>query len=423
MRRIEIDNLVKEYKLGTIGHGTLYKDLQSWWARKLGRPDPNALIMEDDKKLDAGGSFRALNGISFDVNDGEIVGIIGKNGAGKSTLLKILSRVTLPTTGAIRYRGRVGSLLEVGTGFHPELTGRENIFLNGAILGMARDEIKERFDEIVSFAGVERFIETPVKRYSSGMQVRLAFAVAAHLEPEILVIDEVLAVGDIDFQRKCIGRMNDLGSAGRTILFVSHNMDAVRRLCHRVVVLENGQVVYNGSTEGGINYYMHRYSELDSGELTVEEQESLPVQITKCAVLNHQGELGRQINYADEFFVDMHIRVRKPNPDYYCTFQVFDAEGHALMYSTDWEQETAPITQRPEGDFVYRLRLPARLFRPGTYWINASISNRHLFTIMSLQKQLTFEIVDTETIRAQRSLYSTGTMVAPEIQWEASPVS
>ncbi|MEQ9363547.1 MAG: ATP-binding cassette domain-containing protein, partial [Leptospirales bacterium] len=186
MRRIEIDNLVKEYKLGTIGHGTLYKDLQSWWARKAGRPDPNASIIEDDRQIEAGGSFLALKGVSFEVNDGEIVGIIGKNGAGKSTLLKILSRVTLPTEGCIRYRGRVGSLLEVGTGFHPELTGRENIFLNGAILGMERDEIRQRFDEIVSFAGVERFIETPVKRYSSGMQVRLAFAVAAHLEPEIL---------------------------------------------------------------------------------------------------------------------------------------------------------------------------------------------------------------------------------------------
>jgi lipopolysaccharide transport system ATP-binding protein len=420
MRRIEIDNLVKEYKLGTIGHGTLYKDLQSWWARKAGRPDPNASIIEDDRQIEAGGSFLALKGVSFEVNDGEIVGIIGKNGAGKSTLLKILSRVTLPTEGCIRYRGRVGSLLEVGTGFHPELTGRENIFLNGAILGMERDEIRQRFDEIVSFAGVERFIETPVKRYSSGMQVRLAFAVAAHLEPEILVIDEVLAVGDIDFQRKCIGRMNDLGSAGRTILFVSHNMDAVRRLCHRVVVLEDGQVVFNGSTEGGINYYTNKYSELDSGELTVDQQESLPVQITRCAVLDRRGGLTRRIDYADEFFVDMTIRVRKPNPDYYCTFQVFDAEGHALLYSTDWENEVAPITKQPEGDFTYRLKLPARLFRPGTYWINASISNRHQFTIMSLQKQLTFEITDTESIRAQRSLYSSGTMVAPEIQWNIS---
>lgn len=420
MRRIEIDNLVKQYNLGTIGHGTLYKDLQSWWARKRGLPDPNAPILDQDVKVDSGGSFLALSGVSFDVHDGEIVGIIGKNGAGKSTLLKILSRVTLPTSGQIRYRGRVGSLLEVGTGFHPELTGRENIFLNGAILGMAREEIASRFDEIVAFAGVERFIETPVKRYSSGMQVRLAFAVAAHLEPEILVIDEVLAVGDIDFQRKCIGRMNDLGSAGRTILFVSHNMDAVRRLCHRVIVLEDGKVVFNGSTEGGINYYTNKYSEMDSGELTVGEKESLPVQILKCAVFDENGTLTRRIKYVDEFFFDMTIRVRTPNPDYYCTFQIFDAEGHALMYSTDWESEVAPITKQPAGDFTYRLKVPARLFRPGTYWINASISNRHLYTIMSLEKQLTFEVVDTETIRAQRSLYSAGTMFAPEIQWEVS---
>jgi lipopolysaccharide transport system ATP-binding protein len=226
---IKIENLSKQYRLGTINHGTLHRDLQSWWARLRGKEDPNSLIysqqplntsITDDR-------FWALKDISFDVKEGEVLGIIGLNGAGKSTILKIISRITTPTRGTVKIKGRVASLLEVGTGFHPELTGRENIFLNGAILGMTKSEIRSKFDEIVDFAGIEKFIDTPVKRYSSGMYVRLAFAVAAHLEPEILVVDEVLAVGDSQFQKKCLGKMKDVSKEGRTVIFVSHNMGAV----------------------------------------------------------------------------------------------------------------------------------------------------------------------------------------------------
>lgn len=256
---IKVENLTKFYQLGLINHGTLAKDLQGWWAKLRGKDDPNSRIsMVSNKNNNADTDFiYALKDVSFDVQQGEVLGIIGANGAGKSTLLKILSRVTSPTSGCIKIKGRIGSLLEVGTGFHPELTGRENIYLNGAILGMRRHEIDKKLDEIIDFSGVEKFIDTPVKRYSSGMYVRLAFAVAAHLDPEILVVDEVLAVGDADFQKKCLGKMGDVSKKeGRTVLFVSHNMTAVKQLCKNGVLLENGKISYIGTAENAITKYL-----------------------------------------------------------------------------------------------------------------------------------------------------------------------
>lgn len=248
MNVIEIENLWKEYRLGVIGHGTLAQDLQSWWARLRGKEDPNAKIASilsgQEKQVD-GDHFWALRDLNLEVKQGEVLGIIGKNGAGKSTFLKVLSRVTAPTRGNIRVRGRIASLLEVGTGFHPELTGRQNVFMNGTILGMSRQEISNKFDEIVDFSGVETFIDTPVKRYSSGMYVRLAFAVAAHLEPEILIVDEVLAVGDTEFQKKCIGKMKEVSGQGRTVLFVSHNLATIEKLCSKVTVLSDGKVWFS----------------------------------------------------------------------------------------------------------------------------------------------------------------------------------
>ncbi len=255
---IRIENLSKQYRLGTINHGTLKQDLQSWWSRVRGKEDPNSKLTAN---RDVNASFKnkhfwALRNASCEVRQGEVLGIIGRNGAGKSTLLKILSRITAPTIGEVKIKGRVASLLEVGTGFHPELTGRENIFLNGAILGMRKTEIKSKFDEIVDFAEIEKFIDTPVKRFSSGMYVRLAFAVAAHLEPEILLVDEVLAVGDAEFQKKCLGKMQDVGKEGRTVLFVSHNMTAISNLCSQLILLKNGSVNFTGSVNEGINNYL-----------------------------------------------------------------------------------------------------------------------------------------------------------------------
>lgn len=253
---IAVENLSKQYRLGTIGGQTLRADLSRWWARRRGQPDPYLRIGQEEQAKRFGETIWALREVNLEVRQGEILGIIGRNGAGKSTLLKILSRITAPTSGQVKVKGRIGSLLEVGTGFHPELTGRENVFLNGAILGMTKAEVARKFDEIVDFAGIEQFIDTPVKRYSSGMYVRLAFAVAAHLEPEILIIDEVLAVGDAEFQKKCLGKMGEVAEGGRTVLFVSHNMGAIYQICEQAIWIDAGQVCFSGSTPETVAKYL-----------------------------------------------------------------------------------------------------------------------------------------------------------------------
>lgn len=254
---IRFEHVSKEYRLGAIGGGTLRGDLQSWMAKKKGREDPNSRIGSENIGR-TGEKFLALNDISFEVKKGEALGIIGHNGAGKSTLLKLLSRVTAPTAGKISYNGRIASMLEVGTGFHPELTGRENVYMNGAILGMTKSEIDEKFNEIVSFAEMDQFIDTPVKRYSSGMYVKLAFAVAAHLDSEIMIMDEVLAVGDMNFQKKCLDKMRNVADKqGRTVLYVSHNMNTIRQLCDRCVVLNKGKIRFIGNVDEAIDIYMN----------------------------------------------------------------------------------------------------------------------------------------------------------------------
>ena len=252
---IEIDNVKKTYRLGTIGGGTLRGDIESWWARLRHKDDPNLRIGEKAYKKNE--KFTALDGVTFDVRKGETIGLIGRNGAGKSTLLKLLSRVTAPTEGEIRIKGKISSMLEVGTGFHPELTGRENIYLNGAILGMSRKEVDERIEDIIEFSECRQFIDTPVKRYSSGMFVKLAFSVAAHLNSDIMLMDEVLAVGDMAFQKKCIEKMVSVArDEGKTIIYVSHNMQTIRQLCSRCIVLDKGKVIFNGEVEDAINVYL-----------------------------------------------------------------------------------------------------------------------------------------------------------------------
>ena len=255
---IKIENLKKQYKLGAIGGQTLQSELQSWWARKRGKEDPNLMIGQSYE--DAGSSFYALRGINLEIKKGEALGIIGRNGAGKSTLLKILSRVTAPTEGDVWINGRISSMLEVGTGFHGELTGRENIYMNGAILGMTKKEVDEKIESIIDFSECRQFIDTPVKRYSSGMYVKLAFAVASHLDSDIMVMDEVLAVGDMAFQKKCLGKMGEEAHGGKTVLYVSHNMATIRNLCSRCIVLQKGQIVFDGDVEKAIDIYMNTAS-------------------------------------------------------------------------------------------------------------------------------------------------------------------
>jgi len=254
---IRVEDVHKRYRLGTIGSGLIADEVKAIYARLTGRSDPRLTVDQEKDLQRQGMDFWSLRGVSFDVKKGEILGVIGHNGAGKSTLLKLLSRITLPTKGTIRMTGKVSSLLEVGTGFHPELTGKENIYLNGSIMGMRRAEITARLDEIIEFSGIEHHIDTPIKRYSSGMKVRLGFAVAAHMEPDILILDEVLAVGDSAFQKKCLGKMQEVSSKeGRTVIFVSHNLSAVKTLCARAVLLDHGQVTYTGDTSDTIEYYL-----------------------------------------------------------------------------------------------------------------------------------------------------------------------
>ena len=270
---LKAENISKQYRLGVVGTGTLTHDLNRFWHQIRGKEDPYAKVGSvNDRSTKASEEYVwALKDINFEVKSGEVLGIIGKNGAGKSTLLKLLSRVTGPTTGSIKTKGRIASLLEVGTGFHPELTGRENIYLNGAILGMTKAEVNDKIDEIIAFSGCQKYVDTPTKRYSSGMRVRLAFAVAAHLEPEILVIDEVLAVGDAEFQKKAIGKMQDISqSEGRTVLFVSHNMESIQQLCTRCVVLENGTTVFEGDVNKAISYYLAKNDDKENNKIPLE---------------------------------------------------------------------------------------------------------------------------------------------------------
>jgi lipopolysaccharide transport system ATP-binding protein len=295
---IKVEGLGKQYRLGEIGTGTISHDLNRWFARLRGKEDPFAKIGEINDRTAKGNSdyVWSLKDVNFEVKKGEVLGIIGRNGAGKSTLLKILSKVTTPTTGNVKVNGRIASLLEVGTGFHPELTGRENIFLNGAILGMTKTEIRSKFDEIVDFSGVERYIDTPVKRYSSGMYVRLAFAVAAFLEPEILIVDEVLAVGDAEFQKKCLGRMKDVSvNDGRTVLFVSHNMAAVQQLCNNGILLKDGRLYYAGGVRDTLQEYFQLQRAIIGNDLS-DRKDRRGTGLIKFTAINFYGNNGLPVH-------------------------------------------------------------------------------------------------------------------------------
>lgn len=310
---ISIEKVSKHYQLGSIGSTTLQKDLSRFFNKLTGREDSQRNIYDHiAAKREQSGLFIALDEVSMEIKQGDAVGLIGKNGAGKSTLLKVLSRITPPTSGEIKVHGRLSSLLEVGTGFHPDMTGRENIFLNGAILGMPKREIKAKLDEIIAFSGVERHIDTPVKRYSSGMYVRLAFAVAAHLEPEIMVVDEVLAVGDADFQRKCLGKMNEVAGHGRTVIFVSHQMSSVKALCNRGILLRKGQVVFDGDIDSAVNLYLENNTTtqqvVNVAELKREGECTLECQLVDFKVHNNGNENPNFIDTTKPIYIELTIK-------------------------------------------------------------------------------------------------------------------
>lgn len=332
---IKVENLSKQYRLGEVGTGTISHDLNRWWHRIRGKEDPYLKIGEINDRSKKGQSeyVWALKDINFEVQQGEVLGIIGKNGAGKSTLLKILSKVTGPTTGSIKAKGRIASLLEVGTGFHPELTGRENIYLNGTILGMTRAEVSRKLDEIVDFAGVERYLDTPVKRYSSGMMVRLGFAVAAHLEPEILIVDEVLAVGDADFQKKAIGKIEEVSQRqGRTVLFVSHNMGSVQNLCTRGILLHNGRTKQSGSISNIINAYLNdsklsskvNLAERFSSELASQKEAYFSI----IELFNVHNKSSSAFFFSEEIYVHLTIQANIPIENPQIGVRLSDAFGN-----------------------------------------------------------------------------------------------
>lgn len=353
---ISVENLSKSYRLGQIGTGTLSLDLEVWLAKLLGKSNPLLKIGQTDYKNGNGENIWALKDVNFTVAQGEVLGIIGRNGAGKSTLLKILSRITAPTSGRIKVRGRIASLLEVGTGFHPELTGRENVYLNGAILGMTKDEVRRKFDEIVAFAEVEKFIDTPVKRYSSGMYVRLAFAVAAHLEPEILLVDEVLAVGDAEFQKKCLGKMGDVAKEGRTVLFVSHNMGAIISLCKKCIVIHKGSPIFQGDAGKSISYYM---GSLFSQEETVNSYAKITISDIK--IKTESNELSLPNN--EELIIDAQFSGNIHNPEIICVIE--NSQNHIITFQKKKGKELNFL----EKNGVLRLRIiyPPLWLSPGFY--------------------------------------------------------
>ena len=403
---IKAENVSKYYRLGQINNGTLYADIQSWFARKLGKEDPHAKIGFDRAQSDKDG-FWALKDINFEIKQGDRVGIIGRNGAGKSTLLKVISEITTPTTGNIYIKGRVASLLEVGTGFHPEMTGRENIYMNGAILGMKRAEITRQLDEIIDFAEIEKYIDTPVKRYSSGMYVRLAFAVAAHLQSEILIADEVLAVGDAQFQKKALGKMNDLStSEGRTILFVSHNMGQIKALCENGFVLDKGRIINSGSIEDCINSYLTDSVGMSLSSFKIFEDDlNKPFQLKSVYVLDSFGNNVSKFESHTEITIRLKCISRKPIPGLYGWFGIANEAREWVIAFDSNEQEESNESNLPPGEYSWNIILPKGILKPGTYTFSSgftSLFNNSGFYVDNPNACCQFNVIDTLTERGDK---------------------
>jgi lipopolysaccharide transport system ATP-binding protein len=392
---LTVTNISKQYRLGQVGTGTISHDLNRWWYKIRGKEDPYLKIGDtNDRSTKAESDYVwALRNVNFEVNRGEVVGIIGKNGAGKSTLLKILSKVTSPTTGSIKSKGRIASLLEVGTGFHPELTGRENIYLNGAILGMTKKEISAKIDAIVEFSGCERYIDTPTKRYSSGMTVRLAFAVAAFLEPEILIIDEVLAVGDAEFQKKALGKMQDISSGeGRTVLFVSHNMAAVKSLCQRGIVIENGNVVLDGPVEEAISYYLSGGGEVMNNRVFDEKYNHDVFRLNAISLRNTSKENAGAIVENEEIELITDITITSEDfQKYIITYHLYNEMGEA-MFSFSSASESGAALHR--GNNKLRCFFPKNFFQSGQYFLSLFIVKDKREAIFVEKDIVSFTIVD-----------------------------
>jgi lipopolysaccharide transport system ATP-binding protein len=414
---IRTEKLGKLYRIGEYqgGYKTLRETIVNIFMAPFRRVNNNPLTSYPNPHSDC---IWALRDVSFEVKRGEVVGIIGGNGAGKTTLLKILSRITEPTEGWAEIRGRVGSLLEVGTGFHPELTGRENIYLNGAILGMKKAEIDGKFDEIVAFAEVERFIDTPVKRYSSGMRVRLAFAVAAHLEPEILVVDEVLAVGDAAFQKKCQGKMGNVAKKGRTVLFVSHNMGAIIRLCQRALWIDNGHLSMSGPTEQVVSCYLTSGASLD-GYRVWEEGIANPgvseFNVRAIRIKNNGGGVTNVLDVRMPFWVEIEYEIVKPLPFCRVGIRISTVEGIPVFtsYDADHEEYAGP---REPGLFISKCKIPGHLLSPGRFILSGAAGIRGVKNLALLENVLSFDVEDTGAVGSHVGGKNKG-IIRPKLEW------
>ena len=411
MNAIKVENLSKLYHIGESGHDSLRDAIVGLFRRPAKSGDATELW--------------ALRDVSFDVRQGETLGIIGRNGAGKSTLLKILSRITKPTGGSAEIHGRVGSLLEVGTGFHNELTGRENIFLNGAILGMKRAEIGRRFDEIVAFSEIEKFLDTPVKHYSSGMYMRLAFSVAAHLEPEVLIVDEVLAVGDVGFQRKCLSKMREVGESGRTVLFVSHDMQSMTRLCDRVIWLRDGSVVRDGPTLEVVGDYLHAQSQVGA-ERSWNDTANVPgdefTKLRRVRICDAAGFTISAVDIRRPVCVEMTYEVVKPGIVLVPNFHFYNAEGTCMFISHDW---AGGWRDRPRdaGTYVSKMEIPGNFLAEGPVFVTVAATTYAPLEVHFVERDVvTFNVADTADGDSARGDY-TGSIpgiVRPMLDWETT---
>ncbi|WP_431135806.1 ABC transporter ATP-binding protein [Psychroserpens mesophilus] len=423
---LKATNISKQYRLGLVGTGTISHDLNRWWASVRGKEDPYLKVgAVNDRSLKAESNYVwAIQDINFEVRKGEVLGIIGKNGAGKSTLLKILSRVTAPTTGEIKTKGRIASLLEVGTGFHPELTGRENIYLNGAILGMTKAEIRSKEQEIIDFSGCQMYVDTPVKRYSSGMRVRLAFAVAAFLEPDILVIDEVLAVGDAEFQKKAIGKMQDISRGdGRTVLFVSHNMVAVRDLCTRAIVLEHGKTVFEGTAEESVEYYLHT----ENRKLTNtgiyypdnSKHEDSEFLLNSVSLHNEKDEQAALFLSEQKIKVKFSYKLTKEMKDLRVNLTVLTNDESIVFVTSSHDADT---TNKSPGTYTSSVMLPSHFFNKGHYRIRINAGIPNVKVLLKPVVALEFEI-EKLTASGSRVTEVFPGITAPNFNWQVSKIS
>ncbi len=373
--------------------------------------------------------FWALKNVNFEINKGDKVGIIGRNGAGKSTLLKVLSRITEPTTGKIHINGRIASLLEVGTGFHPELTGRENIFLNGAILGMSQKEIKEKFDEIVAFAEVEQFLDTPVKRYSSGMYVRLAFSVAAHLEPEILVVDEVLAVGDAAFQKKCLGKMDDVSKEGRTILFVSHNMAMISSLCDKGIMMERGELKFSGTIQQTVTEYFSA-NQASQGKIDYQNEHYFPgdneAKLLYVDIKNSTGEITSDVDIGEDVYISMKYELLADKMNVYPNVHIYSAEGACAFITSDSQIDPDSNMKENKGIYVARCKIPANYLNDDVYFIGFALTNLkpsihvHFFEKDALQLHVIDKIENTITRNGYSGVIPG--VIRPALDWSCEEI-